>query len=113
MAVGVFRTMGRLTGYLLKTEAVDRAVSMTTRFALTEMKCADIRLKITLLKRKRERHITLLGKTVYRLALNEQDIVDNDKISMISRVLIEIDIEIDQAVAELARRKNHARKTRR
>jgi len=112
MSAHVLRTMGRFTGYLIRSHAIDRAVSAATKYALREIKCTDIRLKIALLRKKREHHLTLLGRTVYRLFINEQDPLTDNHIHTITIVLSEIDTELEQACAELARRKTHENKTR-
>ena len=100
-----FRTMGRLTGYALKSHAVDRVITKAGSYILSEMRLADIKLKLKLLRHKRTRHLKLLGKTVYRLCANDIDPFKDEHTKTITRVLREIDIEIKEVDAELQRRK--------
>ena len=100
-----FSTMGRITGYVLKSHAVDRAVTKVASYLLSEMRLADIKLKLKLLRQKRTRHLKLLGKTVYRLSTNEIEPFKDNHTQTITRVLREIDMEIKEVDAELQRRK--------
>ena len=99
-----FRTMGRVTGYVLKSHAVDRAVTKAASYLLSEMKLADIKLKLKLLRQKRTRHLKLLGKTVYRLYNNNIYPFNDEHTQTITRVLREIDMEIEEVDKELQRR---------
>ena len=102
-----FITLGRLTGRAIKTHTFEKAVSKSAKYLLSEMRLADIRLKLKLLRQKRARHLRLLGKTVYRLTLNEIEPLKDKHIQTITRVLREIDIEIEQVNSELERRKQY------
>ena len=102
-----FRTMGRLTGRALKTRAVDRAISNASVYILSEMKLADIKLKRAVLRRKRTRHLTILGRTVYRLTINDVNPAADERLAVISRVLKDIDGEIEEVEDELKRRTEH------
>ena len=101
----IFRTMGRLTGYALRSHAFDRAISKAGTFLISEMKLADIKLKLKISRQKRTRHLKLLGKTVYRLYNNNIFPFDDEHTQIIIRVLREIDMEIEDADTELQRRK--------
>lgn len=105
MAVQFFRTMGRFTGYILRSHVFDRAAATTVNYLLSEMRLADIRIKLMMLRQKRNRHLCLLGKTFYRLSINNIDPIHDEHTQTISRVLREIDLEIEQVNAELVRRK--------
>jgi len=109
---GFFTTMGRLTGYALRSHAVDSAITKSVNYVLSEMKLADIRLKKSLLKKKRTRHLYLLGKTVYRLSLNDINPVKDNHTHTITRVLREIDMEIEEVNNELQLRKQSEQKTK-
>jgi len=100
-----FRTMGRLTGYAIRSHAFDRVISKAGSYLLSEMRLADIKLKLKLLRQKRTRHLRLLGKTVYRLSTNEIEPFKDNHTQTIIRVLREIDMEIEEVDTELQRRK--------
>jgi len=110
MAVQFFRTMGRLTGYVLRSHVIDKAIATTANYVFSEMRLADIRIKLKLLRQKRNHHLYLLGKTFYRLSTNNIDPMHDEHTLTISRVLREIDLEIEQVNAELARRKKQNEK---
>ena len=105
MAVQLFRIMGRFTGYVLRSHVIDRAVTKTANYVFSEMRLADIRMRLILLRQKRNHHLSLLGKTFYRLSINNIDPLQDEHTRTISRVLSEIDTEIEQVNAELERRK--------
>ncbi len=98
-----YSTIGRLTAYALKSQALDRAIIKAGSYLLKEMRLADIKLKLALLKQKRTRHLKLLGKTIYRLYENELEPFKDDHIQTITRVLREIDMEIEEVDDELQR----------
>ena len=102
--VNFFSTMGRITGYVLKSHAVDRAVTKAASYLLSEMRLADIKLKLKILRQKRTRHLKLLGKTVYRLYNNNIYPFNDEHTQTITRVLREIDMEIKEVDKELQRR---------
>lgn len=101
----LFRIMGRLAGRAVKTHAVDRAVTVAGAYVASEMRLTDIRLKIRLLRKKRTRHITMLGRTVYRLVINGVEPAGDDHVTTITTVLCEIDREIGEAEQQLEYRK--------
>jgi hypothetical protein len=101
----IFRVMGLLAGHAMKNQAVNMAVSTTSRMFYREMRLTDIRLKLGLLKRKRGPHIKLLGRTVYLLATRECPTYDTESTRTLTRVLLDIDGEISFARMELERRK--------
>ena len=102
----VFRIMGRFAGHAMRNQAVNVAVNRASRRVYREMRLADIRMKLGLLRRKRTHHLHLLGRTVYRLAAhNNGEPFDDTRTSTITRVLHEIDLEIEEAAGELERRK--------
>ena len=100
-----FRTIGRLTGYVLRSQALDKALSKTAHYVYSEIKLADVKLKLKLLRQKRTHHLKLLGKTVYRLYINDIEPFSNKQTQTITRVLREIDMEIEEVNKELERRK--------
>ncbi len=104
MAVQLFRAMGRLTGYILRSHVIDKAIAKTANYVLSEMRLVDIKLKLRMLRQKRNRHLHLLGKTFYHLSINKIDQMHDEHTRTISRVLREIDLEIEQADTELASR---------
>ena len=53
----LFRTIGRLAGYAARTQAIDKALSKTADFLQTEIRLADIKLKLGVLHRKRQNHL--------------------------------------------------------
>lgn len=103
--VNFFSTMGRLAGYAIRSHAVDRAITKVASYVLSEMKLADIKLKLKMLKQKRNKHLKLLGKTVYRLYANDIEPFKDNHTQTIARVLREIDMEIKEVDKELQRRK--------
>ena len=100
-----YRSMGRLAGRAMRNQAVNTAVSKASRTLYREMTLADIKLKRRLLEKKRAHHITLLGKTVYHLTANGHDPLADAHTLTITRVLKEIDLEIEAATDEIERRK--------
>ena len=103
----LFRTFGRLTGKALKSHAFEKVLAKSAVYLRSEMRLVDIRLKLKMLTQKRARHLRLLGKTVYRLTLNDIDPMSDEHIQTITRVLREIDIEIGQVTSELERGKQY------
>lgn len=104
-----FRTIGRLTGYAIRTKAFDKALSKTAAFLHTEIKLADIKIKLKLLSKKRNHHLKLLGKTVYSLHSNSIEPFNELHTQTISRVLREIDMEIEQTNEQLEIKKRQER----
>ena len=102
-----FRVMGRLTGLVLRSHVVDKTLTKAAGYALSEMRLADIRLKLKLLRKKRTRHLRLLGKTVYRLTLNSIDPFKSNHLQTITNVLQDIELEIEHVTTDLERRKQH------
>ena len=97
---GLMRTLGRFAGHVMKTQAFETA----SKFIAFEMKLADLRIKIRLLKQKKRRHLLILGRTIYRLKLNGFEIIENPQVDTLIRVIIEIETEIDIFKNELTRR---------
>ena len=108
----IFRIMGLLAGHAMKNQAINMAVGTTSKVVHREMRLADIRLKLGLLKRKRDHHIKLLGRTIYRLSINNCPL-DTENTRTISRVIAEIEVEIKAAGEELERRKAEEQEMRR
>ena len=102
-----FRVAGRLARQALRSHAVNRAMEKATGYVLSEMKLADIKLKLKLLQQKRNRHLNLLGKTIYRLTANDVEPFTNKQTQTVTRVLREIDMEIEAVNDELDRRKQY------
>jgi hypothetical protein len=97
---GLMRTLGRFTGHVMKTQAFNTA----SKFIAFEMKLADLRIKIRLLKQNKRRHLLILGRTIYRLNLNGVEITENSQVNTLIRVITEIQTEIDIFKNELIRR---------
>ena len=107
-----FRTIGRFTGYVVRSHAFDKALSKTVNYIHSEMKLADVKLKLRLLRQKRTHHLKLLGKTVYRLYINDIEPLNDKNTQTITRVLREIDMEIEEVKEELKRRKQYEKQKR-
>ena len=103
--VNLFKVAGRLAGRALRSQAFNRGMTLAAGYIVSEMKLTDVRAKRTLLKRKRANHLILLGRTLYRLVLNDVDPLRDDHIHKIVHVLGEIDIEISMIEDELQRRR--------
>ncbi len=101
------RVVGRLARQALRSHAVNRAMAKVAGYVLSEMKLADIKLKRKLLQQKRNRHLNLLGKTIYRLIINDIEPFTNKHTQTVTRVLREIDMEIEAVNDELERRKQY------
>jgi len=111
--INLFKVAGRLAGRALRSQAFNRGMTVAAGYIVSEMKLTDVRAKRTLLRRKRTNHLILLGRTVYRLILNDVDPLRDDHIHKIVRVLGEIDMEISMIEDELQRRrKEEEKKTR-
>ncbi len=108
----IFRIMGLLAGHAMKNQAINVAVNTASKIVNREMRLTDIRLKLRLLKRKRDHHIKLLGRTIYRLSINHCESLDTENTRTITRVITEIDCEIKAARDELERRKAEEQETR-
>jgi hypothetical protein len=101
----IFRIMGLLAGRAMKNQGINLAVTATSKLVYREMRLTDIRLKLGLLKRKRDHHIKLMGKIVYRLSTNNCPTFDIESTRTLTHVLLDIDSEITLASMELERRK--------
>ncbi|MBN1291511.1 MAG: hypothetical protein JXB48_06695 [Candidatus Latescibacteria bacterium] len=108
----IFKTMGRLAGQAVRTQAVDRAITKARGYIQSEMRLADIRLKLKFLRQKRTRHLTLLGRTVYRLVNNDINPETDERVDTLNRVLHEIDNEVEMVESELQRRREQERQRR-
>ena len=104
--------MGLLTGRALKSKTVNRTLTKAADYIAAEMRLTDIKLKRTLLRKKRTQHLTILGRTVYRLLSNDVDPKSDQQIDTLSRVLNEIDGEIETVEQELQRRKDWEKEKR-
>jgi len=100
-----FRALGRFTGYVVRSHAFDKAISKTVNYIHSEIKLADVKLKLKLLRQKRTHHLELLGRTIYRLSVNNVEPFNDKNTQTITRVLREIDMEIEEVNNELERRK--------
>lgn len=107
-----FRVMGRLAGRAIRSHAFDTVATKVSGYVLSEMRLADIKLKLRMLRQKHAHHIHLLGKTLFRLAENGIVPTDDPHIRTISNVLREIDMEITAMEEELERRIEFERKSR-
>ena len=106
------RLMGRLAGRAIRTQIVDQALRRASSYITSEIRLADIRMRLKILKQKRTRHLTILGRTVYRLTVNEVDTKRNDRIETLIRVLSEIDSEIEATEATLSQRVEYEKQQR-
>ena len=104
--------MGLLTGRALKSKAVNRTLTKAAGYIAAEMRLSDIKLKRSLLRKKRTQHLTILGRTVYRLLSNNVNPKNDRRIDTLSRVLNEIDGEIETVEQELQRRKDWEKEKR-
>ena len=103
----IFKIAGRLYGRALRSETARnaaRAADVVKRTVVREAGIAQMRLRITFLRRKHTIHLTLLGKTVHRLIKNEIDPSTHPQVRTIIAVLGEIECEIAAAEEELRRR---------
>ena len=107
-----FRIIGRAAGYAARSHAFDRAISVTTRYVVSEIRLADLIAKHALLKRKYENHLRLLGKTVHRLIQNNIKPIGDDHVIKIVSVLDEIKMEIEGVEEELKRKRDMERAKR-
>lgn len=105
----LFKIAGRLYGRAMQSKPVSETVKVTRKYFFTEMKLTDIRIRIAVLKRKRTVHLTLLGRTVYRIIANGGDPPNHPQILNILSVLGEIDSEIDSSESECVRRRAEER----
>ena len=99
------RILGRVAGRAVRSHAFDRAISVATGYVISEMRLVDVRAKRKLLKMKRENHLHLLGRTVFRLHENGIEPLNDEHTVNIVRVLREIDEELKTVDEELERRK--------
>ena len=107
LMTNIFKIAGRLYGRAARSDAVKSAVrsfDMAKRSVVREAGIAQMRLRITFLRRKHTVHLTLLGKTVHRLIKNEIDPSTHPQVRTIIAVLGEIECEIAAAEEELRRR---------
>lgn len=106
------RIMGRLAGRAIRTQVVDQAIRKASIYITSEIRLADIRMRLKILRQKRTRHLTILGRTVYRLIVNEVNISGNERIDMLIRVLSEIDSEIEATEESLRQRVEYEKQQR-
>ena len=107
-----FRTIGRATGYVIRSHAFDQAITSAAGYIITEIRLADLIAKRSLLRRKHTNHLTLLGKTAFRLFENDIKPFDNNHITKIVRVIDEIKQEINIVDEELQRRREREKSKR-
>lgn len=105
----LFKIAGRLYGRAMLSKPVNDTVKAAKKYVFTEMKLTDLKMRVALLKRKHQTHLTLLGRTVYRLMANEVDPAEHPQVRIILSVLAEIDGEIASAEQELVRRRAEER----
>ena len=103
------RIMGRLTGHALKSHAVERTLGKAAGYMKSEIRLTDVRLRRSILRQKRTRHFAILGRTVYRLRKNGIDPASDERIDVLSRVLREIDIELERVDEEIKLRRERER----
>ena len=92
------------------SKPVSETMKVAGKYIFAEMKLTDIKVRAAFLKRKHRSHLTLLGRTVYRLSINEVRPADHPQVRNILSVLAEIDYEIMAAEQELVRRRAEERK---
>ena len=105
----LFKIAGRLYGRAMRTKPVSDTVKAANKYVFAEMKLTDLKVRAALLKRKHRAHLTLLGRTVYRLTANEVPPGGHPQVRNILTVLVEIDREITSAERELVRRRAEER----
>ncbi len=105
----IFHIAGRLYGRAIHSKPVAATVKVTGKYVLSEMKLTDVRLRAAFLRKKFQAHLTLLGRTAYRIAANGGDPVHHPQVETIFRVLGEIEYEIAAAEGELERRRTEER----
>ena len=105
-----FQILGRMTRRAVRSQAVQRAMITASGYIVSELQVADIKLRISYLKRKRTDHLHLLGRTACRLINNGVDPSENENITRITEVLTEIDREITVVGEQLAARKEQQRR---
>ena len=105
----LFKIAGRLYGRAMVSKPVSETVNAVKKYVLTEMKLTDLKVRAAVLKRKRRTHLTMLGRTVYRLTVNDVPPADHPQVRIILSVLTEIDSEIAAAERELVRRRAEER----
>ena len=108
----LFRIMGRLAGRAIRSHAFDTVATKVSGYVLSEMRLADIKLKLRMLRQKRSHHLNLLGKTIFRLSENGIDPAGDPHTRTISTVLREIDMEITAMEEELERRAEFEKRSR-
>ncbi len=108
-----FRVLGRVAGQAFKSQAIDRAVNVAVDYVLSEVRLADVRARRVLLRRKRANHLSILGRTVYRLVDNDIEPMNDEHTLTIIRVLKEIDEEIRIVEEEIERRRAYEAELRR
>jgi len=101
----IFTIAGRLTGKMLSRKNVADAIRSVRNYVHTGMESAEIRLRLEMLRKKRERHLTILGRTFYRLMSNNVPPFAASQVNTTLKVLGEIDLEIEAVERELERRK--------
>ena len=109
----IFTIAGRITGIFLAEPAIGRAVRSARDYVSEEMQLAQIRMRRELLKKKRERHLVILGRTIHRLIANGVDPFENPQVNTVIRVIGEIDFETETTEFELEKRKTAIQEQRR
>ncbi|MBA7579404.1 hypothetical protein ES708_21274 [subsurface metagenome] len=104
------RAMGRVTRRAMKSHVFDRALTSAAEYIISEIKLADLKAKRAFFKRKRADHLNLLGRTVFRLILNDVETLNNERILKISQVIDDINHEILAVDGELERRRQQEKK---
>jgi len=105
----IFKIAGRLYGRAMMSKPVSETVKAMNKYVFAEMMLTDIKMRAAVLKRKRRTHLTMLGRTVYRLTVNDVPPGGHPQVGNILAVLAEIDEEIRLAEEELLRRREEER----
>jgi hypothetical protein len=100
----IFTIAGRLTGKLLKQPSVAGVVRTARQTIYSEIQLSEIRLRLAVLKKKRKRHHTILGRVIFRLISNNVAPFENPQVNTTLIVLREIDLEIEAVEGELTRK---------
>jgi hypothetical protein len=101
----IFTIAGRLTGKMLSQPHIAETIRSIQSYVQSGIQSAEIRLRLEMLRKKRERHFIILGRTFYRLMSNDVNPFNASQVNTTIKVLGEIDLEIETVESEWERRK--------
>ncbi len=105
----IMRILGRVAGRAVRSGVFDHVLTVAAGIVISEMKVVDLRARRTILRRKFTTHKHLLGRTVYRLMVNDIPPAQHGAVEQIIRVMDEIGTEIGMVDEELRRRRETGR----